>query len=150
MFEVTGKIAKVKSKPKWPQWFIHRGFLFKKCKHFFVCFFLLFMCLFFWFMIHFCYFCNLDWVVANFPTKTYGFTKRYALLAHWKPEKFLKGAQVSMAVRAYSVDCWYHSAQGFSQDLQWKGGHLQYHASAYNNLFLEGAERTMFYRLWLN
>ena len=45
-------------------------------------------------------------------------SKRYALLAQMKPEKFQFVAQESVAVRAYSVGCLYHSVQqGFSQDL---------------------------------
>jgi len=42
------------------------------------------------------------------------YSKRYALLANWKPEKFLNVVQESIMVRAYSVDCYYHSCdKGF-------------------------------------
>ena len=58
--------------------------------------------------------------------------KRYALLAHWKPEKFLIERKrvwrfTFIAWAVYTI-----RALGFSQDLRWKSGYNQFHASNFN------------------
>lgn len=68
------------------------------------------------------------------------YSKRYALLAHWKPEKFLKVAQESVAVRAYSVGCFHHSCYlGFLRTSNGRVGIFSTTLPAFNKV-LSGAK----------